>query len=674
MIKKEKAYYVAYLFFLNLGIVSLLLFILNSVISLNISLLLSLNWFFSIAVFSLLISFVCKYNLNLINNKPSQFIDSIFETAPYFFFTILVVMVVNQFFKLDFITARNLHLSVFAIAFGFLAFYKNRGRVERELEEEKKEEEREEQKRKQEFEWKFPRISKIWGLRQIVRWMYKEGWWYSVGLILIVISGLILASHNLTILDPYTDEYSHLVSAKDLVEGRGLTYERAPLVTLLSSFFYVIGKASSFYEYVYWARVPGVIFGILTVIPIYLLARKVSKTSGLLASFLWITNPWVLGVIRNVREYAYYPFIALIFLLLLIKSEDYLKDKNVKKYYLQLILVFAILIYAIFVDTSSTLKIIGILFLGNLVYLGTFKFKEIKKFFISNKNLFIFLSFLLVTILSFIVYQGYNHPDLVLNNISFEGRWVKFFFDTSVGFPMQWWNGLGVYSYYLWGFFLLGTVSSLFLKKYENIRILIIFTMIILFFTLFFGRYFRPRYIFYAMPFFVILLSNGIYLLSKQFRYISNKKLAISLFLILLVLLFQFFSISNTLYPIISETHGYVGPTNEHHDKVQQTMNFFKNQDISKEDVFIATVFENVLILSFDIDKDRIYHFDYKDENRFDYVEKIISENDQGWIILDWRRNGYWVEGYPKEGSFFIGDTRIQVVQNEEGFQIYQWN
>ena len=133
----DSIYYAAYLLFLNLGVISLLLFVLNNLTSLRFDFILSSAWFFSIGIFSLMISVVCKAKVDLARYRQNQLIESIFEISPYFFLSVLIILAVNQFLKLEFIISRNLHLAVLGIAFGFLAFYKNRDKVERDLENEK---------------------------------------------------------------------------------------------------------------------------------------------------------------------------------------------------------------------------------------------------------------------------------------------------------------------------------------------------------------------------------------------------------------------------------------------------------------------------------------------------------------------------------------------------------
>ena len=116
-----------------------------------------------------------------------------FELPKYIFLFLLLLVTISslnfEFIKpvADFLSSFQLWLTIITIAFGALTFWMNRDVVENEIEKEKEDEERAEKKRKEEFGEKFPRINKIWGLRSIVKWMYKEGWVYVLILLAILI-------------------------------------------------------------------------------------------------------------------------------------------------------------------------------------------------------------------------------------------------------------------------------------------------------------------------------------------------------------------------------------------------------------------------------------------------------------------------------------------------------
>src|SRR3972149_1015779 len=59
--------------------------------------------------------------------------------------------------------------------------------IQEDLEEKARQEEIEEKRRETKFAKMYPGVSRLWGVRGIVRWMYKEGWWDIIGLIIILI-------------------------------------------------------------------------------------------------------------------------------------------------------------------------------------------------------------------------------------------------------------------------------------------------------------------------------------------------------------------------------------------------------------------------------------------------------------------------------------------------------
>ena len=85
------------------------------------------------------------------------------------------------------------------------------------------------------------------------------------------------------------------------------------------------------------------------------------------------------------------------------------------------------------------------------------------------------------------------------------------------------------------------------------------------------------------------------------------------------------------------------------------------------------TIFTYALQLAFDIEKDRIFHYRYSDDERFDMVVEVMKNNSQGLMILDSRRNGGWVLGFPKSGEFKVNDTLVKVLRNEDSIQVYRW-
>ena len=161
------------------------------------------------------------------------------------------------------------------IILGIITLYLYRDRLG-DIEEERNQEQKEEKKRKEEFVVKFSKINKIPLLRNFVKWMYKEGWWYSVGLILIVLMGFGLRIYNLDFLCPQWDEYNHLVGAKRWMLEGDFNYNRAAFLTYIVGFLFKLNNGTS----LFLARFPIVIFGVLSIVAIYFLGKKINKKIG----------------------------------------------------------------------------------------------------------------------------------------------------------------------------------------------------------------------------------------------------------------------------------------------------------------------------------------------------------------------------------------------------------
>jgi len=121
-----------------------------------------------------------------------------FEFPKYVFLFLLLLVTVSSL-KFDFINnisflkafigfleSYQMFLTIATIAIGALVFWMNRD-VVGEIEKEKEDEEKAEKRRYEEFDKRFPRLARIWGLRSVVRWVYGEGWWYVAGLILVIL-------------------------------------------------------------------------------------------------------------------------------------------------------------------------------------------------------------------------------------------------------------------------------------------------------------------------------------------------------------------------------------------------------------------------------------------------------------------------------------------------------
>lgn len=261
------------------------------------------------------------------------------EVYKYLFLAMLILISLGSF--LDFFSSKMTGLSIITILLGVFVFYYNRDVID-EIEEEKEDEEKAEQKRAKEFDRKFPKlawfnfeygITKNWKEKRylvsilralaapfvwfarlpysFVKWMYKEGWWYSLGLIgiLVLFVAVKIPYMDLTFTGLHEMKYSAIVEpAKHMYETNNLLlnqkkYLAVPIINpdgIYDSFgSYPImewGLVLMFnlfpnLGYELNARIFTALLGIIFLIGIYFLMKRFfSKKASLLVLFLISTN------------------------------------------------------------------------------------------------------------------------------------------------------------------------------------------------------------------------------------------------------------------------------------------------------------------------------------------------------------------------------------------------
>lgn len=506
-------------------------------------------------------------------------------------------------------------------------------------------------------------------------WFKKEKNLYIVALFSIIILAFLLRIWNLTILDPYIDEYNTISESIRILNENAGGYQRALIVSYIVSFFLRLGDPTSFEGYLYWARLPGVIFGTLTIIPLYLLVKKINKPIGLISGFLWAISPWAIGVSKTVREYAYYPLIVLftayIFLHLIDCITNYTKEKLLKIILITSYIAF-FCFYSIKIDYDSTLRV-GILVLIAIAIYKIFWYLAQKGVFSAKNKTVLILSgiFLVAISIPTLLYLAENTWYISRDFFETDQRWLRFFSQIDRS-PMHWWysNPIVLLPYL---FLLLGAIYSLIKKNTYYFLYLTIFIILMIFYIYLFDRYVRPRYIFYVLPFFTILVATSIYSLFVIRDFFKNNKAKILYTITIILFLTSVFNYQNTLYPLTSDSHGKILVTDENHEKTRSVLEFLEDV-IDDEQVFITTMMVHPMRMVFKIESQRFYYYRYQNNDRFDFVEEIVEKNEKGLMILDSNRNGGWVKGYPHEGEFFIGETKVEVIANKDSFQVYEWD
>lgn len=134
---------------------------------------------------------------------------------------------------------------------------------------------------------------------------------YEIVLAFVLVVGFGLRVYELAALPPSPDEYYHLIAARDVVREDGLIsvpgYTRAFVVVTLP----VALSFELFGPGLFAARLPMILGNLLAVVPLYLLLTRIDRPTALVASFLYVSNPWTIAVARTVREYAVLPLVLL---------------------------------------------------------------------------------------------------------------------------------------------------------------------------------------------------------------------------------------------------------------------------------------------------------------------------------------------------------------------------
>lgn len=345
---------------------------------------------------------------SLLRKKEKEFKEKIVPLFAWIFLFFLFLFTVSTlnfvcikktFLKeiFSFLSIYNLPLGLSVIVFGFLSFYFNQDEIETRLKEEERLEKLAEKKRNKGFNLRFPKISRVWGLRSFVKWVYKEGWLFSFILISLLIIGFLLRIYNLGELGYSTDEgstalYSFVINETGLPCLGDLCYTRGlPYIYFVSLFTKIFGVTE------FWVRFPGVILTSLTILLIYSLIKRVTKNKkvGLTFVFLITFSDWHFMLGRYARMYGL--LTLLIFLSIYFYWLTFYKRKYKLFFPLILIIIFALLTHQ---------------FAITLIFLALEPFLR-KKASIYKQKLFLF--FMLITViatsLTLIKFPGRIHLD-----------------------------------------------------------------------------------------------------------------------------------------------------------------------------------------------------------------------------------------------------------------------
>jgi len=403
-------------------------------------------------------------------------------------------------------------------------------------------------------------------------------------------------------------------------------YQRSLFIVTLPVvlFFRVFG-------FTLWAaRLPGVLFNSLAVIPLYLITKKINRPVAFLSCILFATNPWLIAVSRYVREYGYYPFYfywIIYGMIVFYESfpDNFLVDGWKKLFRSNIIfLVGALLlpiIYMAIIDPDSTFKLISIAY-------GVFGLFLLLKIFMKSKAFIGFLTILVILFLGALYL--YSQKSGYISFHSIQGYWLRYFFSNP---PQQWYfNRLALIP-------IIGLVGAVFLSiQVHRINFIpsfffTLFSISLLLYLFFFDHYIQARYLLDVEFWFVPLVAIGFWSIWIFLKLIfSGKKLPA--ILISLILLILSVNIPQILLSTFYDNYGWMPITEEYHDDVRLTQSFLLDK-VKPNDTLISTDYAQYITFEGNSAFGAIYPYNYLKENFGEYALPIIAQHNSGWIVLD---------------------------------------
>jgi len=506
--------------------------------------------------------------------------------------------------------------------------------------------------RRARFDKKYPRLAHLPLLGGLGRGVYREGAGTLLAFLAIAALGLALRLWKLGALPPYIDEFNHLNAARDLLQGlplAELAYRRSLYPVTLPAWlsFEVLGQS------LFAARLPGVLANILALVPLYLLARRVNKPTALLAAALFSFSPWVIAASRNLREYACYPLIFYTVGLVMVKLYESLPDRIDFRRDFRLLfswhnlaylgLLIFVLVYAIYIDPYSTLKMILILYLAfGLLLVRKIDFHQPANLAFGAVVLGAF------ALLTLVIVQFTGSHYFLAN---FAGREYAFFPSLFFEKPaQQWYFNRPLISLAIFALALLATPL---LDRRKIVLPLSLLTFLGGLFTItfLFLKGDRPRYAMNIEIWFILLIAAGLFAaLALADELVGRRFYGLPIFgtiyrwVAFAVILLLFWNLPQTLPASVHTLPGWHPVTQEYHADLAPALTYF-SVHASPQDAIITTDYVNPY---------QQYFFPglFSGHPRFRYnpidpeaVAKIyaaIGAHPSGWIIFDYPRGYDW--------------------------------
>jgi hypothetical protein len=444
-----------------------------------------------------------------------------------------------------------------------------------------------------------------------------------------IILALLLRVFNLANLFPAVDEYYQLIAAKQVVMGAALSsvYQRSLWVVTLP-----VSLAMRIFGYELWAaRLVGVLFNVLAILPLYFLTRKINRPIAVLSCLLYATSPWIITFARVVREYAYYPFyfyLIIYGMVLFIEGipDGFVLRRDWKIFFKPgmglpgLALIFPP-IYGLYVDTLSTFR---------LVLIAYFVF-----------GIFIFLRFnlrdrlnllVLMLISGGILIGGYKlferQHGLVSQVPVFNPFPIEYFFPN----PQQQWYFNRLVIIPVIG--LLSVILLCFLIRRANFIPLFLLTLYGSFlgiFIFFSKTFYHTRHLSTTELWYILLVAIGLYVVWRLLYALFSLKSSVLKILLMVFLSVSILNPQQILLPVVSNNPNMPISEDYYHDMSQ--VHAFMLNHTEGGDVLISTIYG--LYATWEGEPKFQMMYRITSQTPKSDVFSIVDQNQSGWIVID---------------------------------------
>ncbi|HEX2697382.1 MAG TPA: glycosyltransferase family 39 protein [Anaerolineales bacterium] len=485
----------------------------------------------------------------------------------------------------------------------------------------------------------------------------------------LLIFALLLRIFNLENLDPYLDEYNHLLAAKAILNGASIfsVYSRSLwTVTLPAALFLRI-----FGMQLWAARLPGVFFNSLAVIPLFLIMRKINRPVAIISCVLYATSPWIIALARNLREYAYYPFYycwILYGMVSLIESfpDRFVPARDLKKlkagiWLLGLGLILPV-VYGLLIDRNSTFKTILIAYLVCGVFLA-------KKFDLRSKSNLVLMVLAGIGIFGSL-YLYASRQSSISSLPGFDSYVFRYFF---LNPQQQWYFDIPMVIPVLALFIAALICVVAYRINFVPPLLVALYLSYLFFFTTFFARNVRPRYLVSVQLWYVMLLALGLYAVSRILRSITLPLNRAAGMLVPCLLILSMINSSQVLLPSWYAGTGHMPITEEIHYNVAPAYLFLLDK-VKSEDVLIASVYDNYVSWKGIPKFHEIYSYNYNNDKPQDYVFSIIERYDSGWVVLDARNYSLSKTKPLPKNSVILAGKQVDYIGLFSDQYIWRWH